>query len=41
MLSVRRGAEAVAFSKAAFGATELSKIEDGDSVVAQLGGVGS
>ena len=36
MLSVRRGADAVAFYKAAFGATELFKIEDGGSVVAQL-----
>src|SRR5262245_55537948 len=36
MLSVRRGAEAVAFYKAAFGATELFKIEDGGSIVAQL-----
>ena len=37
MLSVRRGAEAVAFYKAAFGATELFKIEAGDgTVVAEL-----
>jgi len=36
MLSVRRGAEAVAFYKAAFGARELFKIEDGGSVVAEL-----
>jgi PhnB protein len=37
MLSVRRGAEAVAFYKRAFGAEELFKIEgDGGSVVAQL-----
>ena len=36
MLSVRRGVDAVAFYKAAFGATELFKIEDGGSVVAQL-----
>jgi len=36
MLSVRRGADAVEFYKAAFGATELFKIEDGGSVVAQL-----
>ena len=36
MLSVRRGADAVAFYKAAFGANELFKIEDGGSVVAQL-----
>jgi len=37
MLSVRRGAEAVAFYKAAFGATELFKIEDDSGgVVAQL-----
>ena len=37
MLSVRRGAEAVAFYKKAFGATELYKIEAGDgAVVAEL-----
>src|SRR2546423_15612859 len=36
MLSVRRGAQAVAFYKAAFGARELFKVEDGDSVVAEL-----
>lgn len=36
MLSVRRGAEAVAFYKSAFGAQELFKIEDGGAVVAQL-----
>src|SRR5262247_2867080 len=36
MLSVRRGADAVAFYKAAFGASELFKIENGGSVVAQL-----
>lgn len=36
MLSVRRGADAVAFYKAAFGASELFKIEDGGAVVAQL-----
>ena len=37
MLSVRRGAEAVAFYKAAFGATELFLIEAPDgAVVAQL-----
>ena len=37
MLSVRRGAEAVAFYKAAFGARELFKIEAPDgAVVAQL-----
>jgi len=37
MLSVRNGAEAVAFYKAAFGASELFKIEDDNgSVVAQL-----
>ena len=37
MLSVRRGADAVAFYKAAFGATELFKIEAGDgAVVAEL-----
>ena len=36
MLSVRRGAEAVAFYKAAFGATEVFKIENGGAIVAQL-----
>ena len=37
MLSVRNGAEAVAFYKAAFGASELFKIEDDNGlVVAQL-----
>jgi PhnB protein len=36
MLSVRRGAGAVAFYKAAFGARELFKIEDNGAVVAQL-----
>jgi PhnB protein len=37
MLSVRRGAQAVVFYKAAFGATELFKIESPDgAVVAQL-----
>jgi PhnB protein len=37
MLSVRRGAQAVDFYKAAFGATELFKIESPDgAVVAQL-----
>jgi len=36
MLSVRRGIEAVAFYKKAFGATELFKIEHGGSVVAEL-----
>jgi PhnB protein len=37
MLSVRRGAKAVEFYKAAFGATELFLIEDpGGAVVAQL-----
>ena len=37
MLSVRRGSQAVAFYKAAFGARELFKIEDpGGAVVAQL-----
>lgn len=37
MLSVRRGAQAVAFYKAAFGARELFKIEDPEGgVVAQL-----
>jgi PhnB protein len=41
MLSVRHGADAVAFYKAAFGAKELFKIEDGGSVVAQLGIVGA
>jgi len=36
MLSVRRGPEAVAFYKRAFGAEEVFKIENGGSVVAQL-----
>ena len=37
MLSVRRGAEAVRFYKAAFGATELFRLDgEGGSVVAQL-----
>ena len=36
MLSVRRGAEAVQFYKAAFGATELFLLENDGSVVAQL-----
>jgi PhnB protein len=36
MLSVRRGPEAVAFYKKAFGAEEVFKIENGGSVVAQL-----
>jgi PhnB protein len=37
MLSVRRGAQAVEFYKAAFGATEIFKIESPDgAVVAQL-----
>src|SRR5436190_23925129 len=37
MLSVRKGAEAVDFYKAAFGATELFRIDDPDgNVVAQL-----
>lgn len=36
MLSVRRGTEAVAFYKAAFGAEELFKIDGGGSIVAQL-----
>ena len=36
MLSVRRGGDAVAFYKKAFGASELFKIEDGGAVVAQL-----
>lgn len=42
MLSVRRGVEAVEFYKAAFGATELFKIESPDgAVVAQLAVGGS
>ncbi|MGE5760349.1 MAG: hypothetical protein ACM37V_08350 [Gemmatimonadota bacterium] len=36
MLSVRRGTDAVAFYKVAFGARELFKIEDGGAVVAEL-----
>ena len=36
MLSVRGGAEAVAFYKDGFGATELFKIENDGAVVAQL-----
>jgi PhnB protein len=36
MLSVRRGAQAVDFYKAAFGARELFKIENDGSVVAEL-----
>jgi PhnB protein len=36
MLSVRRGAKAVEFYKAAFGASELFLLDDGGSVVAQL-----
>lgn len=37
MLSVRRGAEAVEFYKAAFGAAEVFRVEDpGGSVVARL-----
>ena len=36
MLSVRRGAEAVRFYKAAFGATELFLLENDGSVVVQL-----
>ena len=37
MLAVRRGAEAVAFYKRAFGARELFKIEDdGGAVLAQI-----
>ena len=36
MLSVRRGAEAVQFYKAAFGAIELFLLENEGSVVAQL-----
>lgn len=36
MLSVRGGAKAVEFYKAAFGATELYRIEGGGAVVAQL-----
>jgi PhnB protein len=35
-LSVRDGARAVEFYKAAFGATELFRLEDGGSVVARL-----
>jgi PhnB protein len=36
MLSVRNGAQALEFYKAAFGAEELFKIENGGSVVATL-----
>jgi len=36
MLSVRNGAKALEFYKAAFGAEELFKVEDGGSVVATL-----
>lgn len=36
MLSVRRGMQALDFYKSAFGATELFKIENDGSVVAQL-----
>jgi PhnB protein len=36
MLSVRGGAKAVEFYKAAFGASELFLLENGGSVVAQL-----
>lgn len=36
MLSVRKGADALEFYKAAFGAEELFKIENGGSVVATL-----
>lgn len=36
MLSVRNGAKALEFYKAAFGAEELFKIENGGSVVARL-----
>lgn len=36
MLSVRNGAEALEFYKAAFGAEEVFKIENGGSVVATL-----
>ena len=36
MLSVRKGMEALEFYKAAFGAEELFKIENGGSVVATL-----
>ena len=36
MLSVRNGAKAVSFYKAAFGATVLFLLEDGGSVVAHL-----
>ena len=35
-LSVRRAREAVEFYKAAFGAAELYRVEDGDDVVSQL-----
>ena len=35
-LSVRRAIEAVEFYKAAFAATEVPRIQDGDSVVARL-----
>jgi PhnB protein len=36
MLSVRRGMEAIEFYKAAFGAEELFRVEDGGAVVAQM-----
>jgi PhnB protein len=36
MLSVRKGTRAIDFYKAAFGADELFRIEDGGAVVAQL-----
>ena len=42
MLSVRRGAQAVEFYKAAFGASELFRVEDPDgAVVARLSVAGS
>jgi PhnB protein len=41
MLSVRRGAEAVKFYKAAFGATELLLLVNDGSVVAQLSVAGA
>jgi PhnB protein len=36
MLSVRNGAKAIEFYKAAFGAIELFRVDDGESVVARL-----
>jgi PhnB protein len=36
LLSVRRGLEAVEFYKAAFGAIETFRVQDGESVVARL-----